>query len=110
MAISFRVASSRNGQPFGRASFARLASALLRVGGTSADEDQTQQLSNRQYTLLRECQGAGGIALERMLEISQTTGGSIVKRGFVKWDNVAGIFVLTPEGMELMDRFENTEI
>lgn len=73
-------------------------------------EFHTQQLSNRQYCLLHECVSEGGLTLERVLQISQTTSGSIVRRGFIRWDAGIERFTLTSAGLSLMEHFQHTDI
>lgn len=76
----------------------------------AAIELGAQQLSNRQYTLFVECVNKGGITLRRMLEISQTTAGSLVRREFFYWDGESDRFQLTGKGEKLMEMFGESEI
>lgn len=66
-------------------------------------------VSNRQYVLLKEI-SHGGISLKRMLWINQTTGGSVVRRRFVRWDRKIERFVLTEEGERLMLLYKDAAI
>lgn len=70
----------------------------------------TQSLSNRQYSLLKECDSKGGLSLDRVLELSQTTSGSVVRRGFIAWSEQQDCFLLTSLGIQTLDFFENTDI
>ena len=72
--------------------------------------DRAVRLSNRQYSFLREVHDKGGVELRRMLALSQTTAGSVVLRGFVSWDRQLDRFVLTGDGLELMEAFEHSDI
>jgi hypothetical protein len=76
----------------------------------NSDKFRTQSLSNRQFSFLAEAIEANGLSLERMLEISQTTAGSVVRRGFFAWNRDVGRFELTAEGYEVMERFQHSEI
>lgn len=67
-------------------------------------------LSNRQYNLLRDAQEKGGITLNVMLAISQTTAGSIVRRGYFQWNQALQAFSLTPFGLGVLEQFAHTDI
>lgn len=69
--------------------------------------DLSQRLSNYQYSLLVEAERKG-ISLERMLEISQTTSGSLVRRGFLAWDGE--MFALTAAGATIKELFGQSDI
>jgi len=73
-------------------------------------EFETQILSNRQFSFLAEAMEKGGVTLERMLEVSQTTAGSVVRRGFLAWSRVHGRFEITAAGYETMEHFQHSDI
>lgn len=70
----------------------------------------TESLSNRQYSFLQEAQREGGLSLRRMIQISQTTAGSVTRRGFMAWDIKTENFTLTEEGLKVMEMFEHTDV
>lgn len=67
-------------------------------------------VSNRQLVLLRELKRTGGIPISRMCELSQTTGGSVVRRGLVAWNAGLQAFVLTPEGLNVIETYTSFDI
>ena len=67
-------------------------------------------VSCRQLVLLREIKRAGGISVSRMCEISQTTGGSVVRRKFVAWNGTLKLFTLTPGGNNVVDTYNSFDI
>lgn len=69
-----------------------------------------QSLSNRQYSFLNQVLDAGGLSVTKMLNVSQGTAGSVVRRGFLVWEGVLNKFVLSPEGLAVMDAFRTTDV
>jgi len=67
-------------------------------------------LSNRQFNILRFAQEEGGIELQKMLAISQTTAGSVVRRGYFIWDNKQELFILTKLATVVLNQFAHTDI
>jgi len=47
------------------------------------DKQYAVSVSNYQYCLLLEAERTGGMTLARILEVKQTTGGSLVRRGLL---------------------------
>jgi hypothetical protein len=75
------------------------------------DERQlATSVSNRQFILLREAEKRGGLPLQRMLELSQTTGGSVVRRGFIAWNRNTETFALTRDGLAVLDTYKTFDI
>ncbi len=68
------------------------------------------RLSNRQFNLLRECQKSNGISLTRMLEISQTTAGSIFRRKLFNWSPSQQLFLLSVDGKDVLEQFSYTNV
>jgi hypothetical protein len=67
-------------------------------------------MSNWQHTLMTEAVKQGGITLERMLQLRQTTAGSVIRRGYFRWDRNEEMFVLTPESLRIMQSFEDMDV
>lgn len=67
-------------------------------------------VSNRQLVLLREIHKKGGIPVSRMCEISQTTGGSVVRKAYVAWNSGLQLFVLTPDGLYVVESYGSFDI
>lgn len=65
-------------------------------------------MSNRLFCCLNEATRKGGFSLERMLEMSQTTVGNVIRRGYLKWDGE--VFAVTPLGEEVRKQFDKTDI
>ncbi len=73
-----------------------------------SDKQFAISVSNYQYSLLREAFRSGGLTLKRVLEIRQTTGGSLVRRGLLQWRESVKRFTLSSDGLALLDRYENS--
>lgn len=71
---------------------------------------ETQSLSNRQWSMLVEAEALGGVSLEAMLNTSQVTAGSVVRRGYLKWNSAVSQFVLTQAGVDVLEGFGSTDI
>lgn len=67
-----------------------------------------QSVSNRQFVLLREADKANGVPLARMLQLSQTTCGSLVRRGFMVWSGHR--FMLTKDGRACLENYSNFDL
>lgn len=67
-------------------------------------------VSNRQFNVMREAQQSHGIALARMVQISQITVGGIFRRGFMTWNKKVGMFQLTQSGIEVMKQYQFTDV
>ena len=74
------------------------------------DKIRAISVSNRQFVLLNEVARKGGITLERMLALSQMTGGSVVRRGLIAYNQDAARFVLTESGLAVLDIYKHTDI
>lgn len=76
----------------------------------TTDKQYAVNVSNYQFTLLLEAARTGGLTLTRVLEVKQTTGGSLVRRGLLAWREQVKRFVLTSDGLRLMELYKHAEV
>lgn len=76
----------------------------------TTDKQYAVNVSNYQYTLLLEAEKTGGLTLQRVLEVKQTTGGSLVRRGLLAWREQVKRFTLTSDGLRLMELYKHAEV
>jgi hypothetical protein len=71
-------------------------------------------LSSPMHTLLHEAIENGGLTLERVLAIKQSTNGAILRRGYLKWDaeakRGAGAFIPTELALAVHEQFTTASI
>lgn len=71
---------------------------------------ESVRLSSRQYALLMRAGEEGGLSLETMLEISQTTAGSVMQRKWLAWSKTSARFQLTADGLERLDSWARADV
>jgi hypothetical protein len=85
---------------------------------TNRDTDEAPRavsVSNRQFVLLMEAKRSGGLTLERLLQLSQSTVGSMVRgtqtrAGCLAWNDGVKRFVLTAAGLTVIEHYSEFDI
>jgi len=67
-------------------------------------------VSNRQYYLIEVAKRRGGLTLDYMLTLAQSTAGSLVRGGSMRWSQRAKRFVLTDHGLAVWESYQQVDI